>query len=867
MTRLNDMKRYAVFLLKIAFGVALLTILFVKLDIYKVGNVLKNAHVGWLIGALLVYFTALFINAYKWRLLLGALGIASKTWDLFKANLISFFYGAVLPGGQVTGEAVKCYRITKGEGRKTDFVASVFMDRLTGLAASVWLGLVGVIFTSSYFSQRSSLIGLLTILSVASAGIFILTDARVAGWAERVAGKLVESIKIDLLRYAVRVVQLFFCFRGTAVAVWRSVGLGIVFQLLCAFCGMLIAMSIGVSVSYFDMLWVTSLVSILVVIPISIMGIGLREGGFVYLLGLLLVSPERAMGISLLNLLLVLIGAAWGGVLELLNHFATAKHSNAERLVGNDLEPHGWWRIGDNKKGKKYPLLVLLFIVWMLLHIPILVYGTQNVPLIKSYVGDEQSPIAGAMHIAQARNPLALRNHSSVYYGPIFSVVVLPAVVADYVGRLVTHQISGPDDYKLQYVLNWGPTLFNARAISLIFSFLTLLGFWKIMGCLSADEKHKKIKLFFLVLLATNLHFFLYSVYVRHWIYVLFVGMWQTYFALRLEKHNRIKDWLWFGLLTVFGFGISYLSLVYQILLLPLLWVKFKSKDKPWLKYFLVCVLSVTVGMVLMALWNPFAYFRVSNLYGTAVVQSQTSFQSSFLYYIGIIVFNQPFLSVAGVILLAMALKARAYCEYWFLASTLPALLYYAVFGVISHHEPRYALPLIMALIVVVAFVFLKHPWSPSSNRLKMVIVFLLGMEIVWQVANVTQWSKLASSGVEEGHIIPVVYEIAKTKKVVMDSELLLGAVPDKATLKDFIDHCLKAPSDMHKYLLDTPYPPGTETLGLIYKCSGTDNQGDVLVTSAGQELASNFFEERFIRLWFADELRLRYFMTAIQPP
>ena len=324
------MKKYVIFFLKLFFGAGLLVWLLLRLDTQAMWGVLKGAKAAWLIAVVGVYCAALIVNAFKWRVLLKALGIASKTWDLFNLNLLSVFYGAVLPGGQLTGEAVKCYRIAKGADCKQALVASVVMDRLTGLVPSVWLGLIGILLTAFRFPQRGILIGILAVCSIISSGIFLLTSSRAARWTERMADKISARPGKGLVRYAMQIVRALFSYRGSSRSVWRAIVLGAVFQILCAVCGVFIANSIGAQVGLIDMLWVTSLVSLVLIIPVSILGIGLREGAFVVFLGMISVAPEKALCISFLNLALVLFWAGWGVVVELFHHAKPLRPMAAE---------------------------------------------------------------------------------------------------------------------------------------------------------------------------------------------------------------------------------------------------------------------------------------------------------------------------------------------------------------------------------------------------------------------------------------------------------------------------------------------------------------------------------------------------------
>ncbi|MDP3901941.1 MAG: hypothetical protein Q8Q37_03185, partial [bacterium] len=68
-----------------------------------------------------------------------------------------------------------------------------------------------------------------------------------------------------------------------------------------------------------------TLAVVLIVIPITIAGIGLRESGLVYFFVTAGIVPEKALALSILNLLLMVILALMGGLIEFYNHFIKDK--------------------------------------------------------------------------------------------------------------------------------------------------------------------------------------------------------------------------------------------------------------------------------------------------------------------------------------------------------------------------------------------------------------------------------------------------------------------------------------------------------------------------------------------------------------
>jgi uncharacterized membrane protein YbhN (UPF0104 family) len=81
---------------------------------------------------------------------------------------------------------------------------------------------------------------------------------------------------------------------------------------------LILAKAIGINISYYDWCWVFGVISIVVLLPVTIGGVGLREGGFVLLLGYFGVQNDKALALSLSIFGLQITGALIGGAIDLL---------------------------------------------------------------------------------------------------------------------------------------------------------------------------------------------------------------------------------------------------------------------------------------------------------------------------------------------------------------------------------------------------------------------------------------------------------------------------------------------------------------------------------------------------------------------
>lgn len=518
-----------------------------------------------------------------------------------------------------------------------------------------------------------------------------------------------------------------------------------------------------------------------------------------------------------------------------------------------------------------------LFVAWALAHWIIVSYGTQLVPLHSFYASsDEQAPILGVMHMLEDRSILAMRGHESVYYGPMFSVIAAPAVIADAARAYLAGYVKSAADYKVWFSFNWGSVLFLERWVSVIVGFIGLLYAWCLFNLSVINPKEKKwVAGLGVALLATNFYYFLYSGWLRHWIFITVFLIMQIYYLIQINEREKKSDWIWMGALSFLGFGIAYVTLVLQIMWLPVLIIWFRKKDYSKIKSFIFYLTFLILSSVLCVIWNPTPYLRYASLSKTAGLQFHLWSQPSLYYYLKIIIFNQPFLTFAFLLTVIFgAIGQKQYKKYWFWSILLAGLAHLIFFSANVHAEPRYVMPATIAFILLA--IGLTAHWSATDTRRRMfhVLVILFGLEIAWQSTNSFLWSYAAVKGPEDKPLIAWLYSLPPEKKVLVDAWHFMGAAHDKKIIKEYSDTRFggKPLSNMLTYFSQTDPPSWTPVINNIVYMYGDKVTGnykkdefDYFAHYYGEPLTTNFFEESLLRLWFMSDLRQRYSVTDLK--
>jgi len=252
------------------------------------------------------------LMAYRWLLLLCIIDPADRPplAEVMRIFFVSTFVGTFLPAS-IGGDAVRAYSMTRLNVRGRDAVASVFMDRILGVASILVMAAVGLLLARDLAGNRTIVLSL-AVAAAACAGtlavIFSDAAARLAGvviaaMPERVRG-FGEGLLASIRRYSSYHAQLTSVLLGSlavqtlriAQAYFLGRGLGMASPLA----------------TYFAFVPVILLVMLL---PVTFNGIGTSQAAFVWFFGRVGVPSPSAFALSVLFVALGVVGNLPGGLL------------------------------------------------------------------------------------------------------------------------------------------------------------------------------------------------------------------------------------------------------------------------------------------------------------------------------------------------------------------------------------------------------------------------------------------------------------------------------------------------------------------------------------------------------------------------
>ncbi|MGH7816804.1 MAG: lysylphosphatidylglycerol synthase transmembrane domain-containing protein [Candidatus Binatia bacterium] len=324
---MKNRKATLIFIAKLLVSAGLLAFFLSRVHPERFLQTFASANYSWIALALAIYLFAQAISAVRWTALVRPLGIETPFKELVKYYLIGMFFNLFAPG-TVGGDVSRVYYLVRDEdahakGRAVTTMhaaMSVLMDRAIGMVVLVWLGAAGLLLFPEYAVPHT--VRTATLLLALGFVIAVL----LAPWLRRVLPEDGHPI----------VVKIRLVFRSYRMQ-WRALAaasaLSIVVHLIQAWMHLIMGRALGLDVPFSFCIIVYPLVGTFAAIPVSLNGLGLREGGYIYLLAVIGIATEKGIAFGLLLFLIVALDSLIGGLLFLLQKSAKPTNVIAEKAT------------------------------------------------------------------------------------------------------------------------------------------------------------------------------------------------------------------------------------------------------------------------------------------------------------------------------------------------------------------------------------------------------------------------------------------------------------------------------------------------------------------------------------------------------
>ena len=322
---MNKAKPVIIFLVKLLVSAGLIGYFLSRIHVERFLQTFASAKFSYIAMALVVYLVAQGASAVRWATLARPLGIKTPFKDLVQYYLVGMFFNLFAPS-TVGGDVTRVYYLVRDEeahakGRAVTTVhaaMSVLMDRAIGMVVLVWLGALALLLFPYYAVPP-------TVRSVT----FLLAAGLFAG--ALLTPVLRRFLPEDGHQLAVKLRLALRSYRLHWRALLAAVLLSLTVHLIQAGMHTVMGYALGLEVPFSFCLIIYPLVGTFSAIPISLNGLGLREGGYIYLLAVIGIGTEQAIAFGILLFLIIALDSLIGGLVFLLQQMP---RPNAPLKVG-----------------------------------------------------------------------------------------------------------------------------------------------------------------------------------------------------------------------------------------------------------------------------------------------------------------------------------------------------------------------------------------------------------------------------------------------------------------------------------------------------------------------------------------------------
>ncbi|MBN1161500.1 MAG: flippase-like domain-containing protein [Dehalococcoidales bacterium] len=299
--------------LRILICVGILWFVFSRVDLSEVYQLLKGINVWAFLLALLLFFIATFLFTIRWGIILRNLQININLKTLISLQFIGLFFNLFLPTS-AGGDVIKAYYLSNISRKRGMSYLSIFLDRYIGLISAIIFAAIASLSVRLEINGFTIYYWILLIFIV-SILLSVLLATNFARRINKLLGTRLKTVQgiISMINESSKTIL-----KNPKVVVWTFL-LSAGYLLLLVAINYIFIISIGQSIDLKDLFVFLPVIALLTSIPISINGLGLREGAYIYLFSTIGFTNSESLSISLLNFVLFLISGLPGALFYLLS--------------------------------------------------------------------------------------------------------------------------------------------------------------------------------------------------------------------------------------------------------------------------------------------------------------------------------------------------------------------------------------------------------------------------------------------------------------------------------------------------------------------------------------------------------------------
>jgi uncharacterized protein (TIRG00374 family) len=280
-----------------------------QVDLRKTWDIITSASVPWLVLSGLLTLITVPPMGFRWQLLLRARGVRESVAWLTRAYFVSYAVGQVLPTS-VGGDASRIFETARRHpGQITPITGSVLLERALGLAVTLVLAGVGLVLAlGRYPIGPYILVEIVFIVGTVAAGFVFFSR----GIRSRLRFALPYARRLRVETPARAVYDGLHGYRDHPQTLLYVAFITAAAQLTRVLAIYASARAVGIHLGVLPYVVLGPLLFLVMLVPFTVNGIGVREAFFISFLGKLGVPHDQAFACGFLFFLMTILLALPG---------------------------------------------------------------------------------------------------------------------------------------------------------------------------------------------------------------------------------------------------------------------------------------------------------------------------------------------------------------------------------------------------------------------------------------------------------------------------------------------------------------------------------------------------------------------------
>ncbi len=302
--------------LQILVSGGILALLLYRIDLSAAWDLIKSSTWEYVALAFVIFLATTWLMAWRWQILLASKGIHEPLRWLTRLYFVGYAAGQILPTA-MGGDAVRIIEHSRRRpDAKAEAAGAVVIERIIGAVGTLLLVAVGLLLAVNRYE------GIAPFVWIEAAGIFVLTVIAVLLFSRRTRRLLEEKVfpvgrRVKLDRPVESVHWALHGYRHKPWVLVVTLALTVATQLARIASMWLCGKAVGVDISPVVYVILGPLLFLVMLVPFTINGLGVREAFFVAFLGRFGVDADAAFATGFLFYLVTIATSIPGGLILL----------------------------------------------------------------------------------------------------------------------------------------------------------------------------------------------------------------------------------------------------------------------------------------------------------------------------------------------------------------------------------------------------------------------------------------------------------------------------------------------------------------------------------------------------------------------